>query len=85
MIIRECEVIIDLTADYDGEQIEVTCGRVAIQKLHGWWMCDECLAETREAERRRRRSRLRPITKAHPLEADDVAPASTTRRRAGAA
>lgn len=39
---RECEVILDVTRDYDGEEIEVTCGRPAVARVHDWWMCAAC-------------------------------------------
>lgn len=35
---RTCEVV----ALDDGDR-EVRCGRVAVERVHSWWMCRRCL------------------------------------------
>lgn len=41
---RTCEVVV-----FDGD-VEVTCGGVAVERIHGWWIRGECLSEARRLD-----------------------------------
>lgn len=42
---RTCEVVV-----VDEHDREVTCGGIAVERVHEWWLCSECL-EDAEVER----------------------------------
>lgn len=40
---RTCEVVV-----LDERDREVTCGAVAVERVHEWWVCRECSGAGRE-------------------------------------
>lgn len=45
MMERRCEGVV-----LDEHDRGVPCGRIAVERVHDWWLCDECRVEAAAAQ-----------------------------------